>query len=212
MDMTLVSGPPLPLWFRLALLATVLWPLFWSLCVRRGGDLRVFAIVPISLNLAATSLGILHVIRVMALTGRAPHATAAGLAEALVPLAFGTVLAMLLSAFVIVKRKWQRSNRGNTVCYLVLAHAAIFVAVLAFALRVQKQSVFSPALDRQAVAVVTVSIAILLVALFTTFRSRAADPASQAWRFALFIAGNVLATAAVVIVVNTFRNFALGAA
>jgi len=210
MDMTLVSRPPLPAWLRLAIIATIVWPFLWPLRKKLSGDLRAFLVVPVSLNIAATSLGVLHVIRVLSFTGRSPHATAAGLAEALLPLAIGTGVAAALGLPVIFKGDQQRSRGGSAVHLVLVVHVLSFGAILMFAVAVQRKAVFSTTIHHVGVTILAVAVALLLLALFLTFRPHSPQDARSVW-YVAFVFANVLAMGVAITEINAMRAIALGA-
>src|SRR5207253_5135104 len=104
MDMSVVAVDPPPSlpWIGVFL---AVWPIFAVYFGRRGAVIRLLMLLPISLSAAATGLALERVAQVLSLAGSGPHAVAAGLAEGVVPIAAGSVSALLTLAVVAYRKR-----------------------------------------------------------------------------------------------------------
>src|SRR5207253_11370154 len=93
MDMSVVAVDPPPSlpWIGVFL---AVWPIFAVYFGRRGADIRLLMLLPISLSAAATGLALARVAQVLSLAGSCPPAVVAGLAGGVVSIAAGSVSAL----------------------------------------------------------------------------------------------------------------------
>jgi len=97
MDFSVIAIDPPPQ-FPWVVVFSAMWPFAARHFARRGADIRHLMLLPILIALMITAIGLTRVAQVASLTGPSPHATAAGLAESIVPILVGC----LSSLFVLV--------------------------------------------------------------------------------------------------------------
>lgn len=210
--MTVVSGAARPLWLGLTIVAILIWP-FVIASVRRRSDLRIFVIVPHLLSATGAAIGLTRVAGTMSITGLAPHATAAGLAETFVAPIAGAVMSALLAVFVLVWRGAQEGRRrhGAFAPVLVAAAALSQIAGAATGFWMYSHPRYSELLMRVVRSLVLVNVVILLLAVVAVFlpgRLRATP--HQSWFVAIAIS-SVAAACGFWLFVDKLRLFAIGA-
>jgi len=100
-----------PFWFSVPILLALFYPFFARLFARTR-DLCAVAAIPLTANTCFAFLGLFQVTGALPVVGVAPHALAAGLAEALAPIVAGaasaTATALYLAVFVGGRRPVSR--------------------------------------------------------------------------------------------------------
>jgi hypothetical protein len=202
----------LPFLARILLLAMVAWPLLGGLAKHRGADLRLFSLFPLILGFTAGSVCVVHVVEGTSFTGKAPHATAAGLAESLFVPITGAILSACIAGAVAVfplfrEARRHRSAAAAGIFVLFLVAAALHAAVV---YRVQANPIYTPELLRFSFVALALNAGAALSALVFAFvrQPRLSEGSGRAWFFAL-AGGSVLVTIFLIDLMDRFSLFAI---
>ena len=215
MDMTIVSTPPAPLWLRMTFLAIVIWPFVGPAIIRRHADLRAFTLVPLFVGTAAASLGAVRIIFILNFSGKAPHAAAAGAAEALIaPLLgalFSTAIAVTIAALPrFAEARRQRSAGLEVLLILFIITFALFLAVIQ---DIRVSGMYTPELNLFSKIVCAANVLLAVSALAFAFPSgqRFFHGSGRAWYGFLAVAcGGVVVL--LIEFLNQLRHFAISGA
>lgn len=203
--MSLVSGPTPPLWLKITIVAIFAWPFLLAL-TRQRSDLRIFAIGPHLLSTTGAALGFLHITYAMQITGFAPHATAATLAEAFIVPITGCAISALLSLFILVWRGAHEGVRRHVAIapFVVAAAYASHIAIAATGISMYSHPIYSDRLLFVIRTLICFNTAMLLVAVVTTFTpGRLQDTRHDRWFVGIAVTSALLAAALCVFVKPT---------
>jgi|GEM_PF-6420128 len=209
MDMSVlaVDPPPSLPWLFLFL---AVWPLLALYFSRRHADTRLLMLLPISVSAAATAFALSRVAQTLSLTGSAPHATAAGLAEGLVPIVAGCTFALLTLALVGYRRLVhiplrRRMPALRLLVLTLLTESALLVYLAA------DSTAFSSFLVRTAMCITGLAVVTaIIVAAQISVGGEAAGQVVAGRSCVPFAVGSAALAATVVIIINKFASFARG--
>jgi hypothetical protein len=205
MDMTVVSGPHAPLWLRITFLAIVIWPFLGPAVIRRHADLRAFSLVPLFVGTAAASLGAVRIIFILNLSGKAPHAAAAGAAEALIAPIFGAVFSTGIASMIAILPRFAeaRRQRGLRVEVLMIFFIITFALFLALIQSIRMSGMYTSGLNLFSKIVCAANVLVAVAALVFAFFSeqRLFRSSGRAW-----FGGLAVASAGVVVLLVEFQN------
>lgn len=119
-----------PLWFRLAILGTLLFIPIGVWLARRSPYPAVLCMVPVTANLAVVFIGLTRVAEGMSKYGGGRSAAAAGCAEVQITLQLGAAAALLLSGVLALRPTRYSVESAAEIRLIVLANVlvALFVA------------------------------------------------------------------------------------
>lgn len=158
-DMSVVAIDPPPS-LRWSILFFLLWPFLAARLARRGADTRLLMALPVAFGLVILALDMARIANVMSLAGPAPHAVAAGLAEAVVAVVIGALSALVVLGIIALKRILRISSAHPAASLCLLAAALIAETAIGTYIR------HLPAFSRQAFTITVVGLALALASCF----------------------------------------------
>lgn len=214
MDLSPISHPPPPLWLIVTILLTLIAPFFGSVFARRRTDLQLFSLLPLLLSLTGASFGALQVVHIMNLTGRSPHAAAAGAAETVVAPLFGAAVSSFLAAVIALKRSFadgRRQSLSFSYVLYILGPVAIggYLAVL---WRIRSEGVFSAGLARFATGALLMNLAVFISTAVFAFVPARPNESPRRGPFVATALASAIGAAIFFYVMEKLRLFAMAGA
>jgi hypothetical protein len=207
MSIVAVDPPPSLPWHLLFFLA---WPLLAVRFARRGVDTRLLMALPVALGTVMLAIGIGRVANVASLTGPAPHAVAAGLAESIIPVVIGALSSLLVVVITAFKRTLLITSDHPSVTLGLLA--VVLATETTIGASIRANSVFSRitfglVLAGLILAITTCLLIAWLIGTTPLEASRPIPPKSWCTGFALAVLALALGAS---VVIRNLAQFARG--